>query len=124
MARASGASAGTLVAVVLVKMEFEAWFLGSIESLRGVRGVHPNAISPTSPESIRDAKGHLSGLMTGGRTYVEVDDQPALAAQFDLNMARQRCPSFDKLMRDVTAIATALEPWDTDEPCSRPTDPQ
>jgi hypothetical protein len=46
--------------------------------------------------------------MIGGRTYVEVDDQPALAEKFDLALTRQRCPSFDKFVRDVQMILDAV----------------
>ena len=107
--RAMTASACIPVSVVLAKSEFESWFLGGLESLRGVRGVDTTAVSPDNPEDIRDAKGHLSHQMIGGRTYVEVDDQPAMAARLDLQLARQRCPSFDKLVRDIATLATALE---------------
>ena len=48
-------------------------------------------------------------LLERAMTAVEVDDQPAMAARFDLQSARQRCPSFDKLVRDVATLATALE---------------
>ncbi len=106
--RATSASAGLPAAVVLAKTEFEAWFLGSLESLRGVRGIAETAVSPENPEDIRGAKAYLSRQMTGGRTYVEVDDQPALADRFDLQLARQRCPSFGKFVRDVEAILDAM----------------
>lgn len=106
--RARNATMSLPVAVVLAKSEFETWFVGSLESLRGVRSLAETAISPQSPEDIRDAKGYLSRQMTGGRTYVEVDDQPALAEKFDLSLARGRCPSFDKFVRDVGAILDSL----------------
>jgi hypothetical protein len=106
--RARRASADIPAAVVLAKSEFEAWFLGSLESLRGVRGLAEAAVSPDRPEDIRDAKGYLSRQMTGGRTYVEVDDQPALADRFDLQLACQRCLSFDKFVRDVESLVAAL----------------
>ncbi len=109
LARATEVSHGIPVTVVLAKSELEAWFLGSLESLRGVRGVADIAVSPDMPEGIRGAKEHLEHQMTSGRTYVEVDDQPALAAQFDLQSARQRCPSFDKLVRDVESLAAMLD---------------
>lgn len=107
--RARRAHADIPSAVVLAKSEFEAWFLGSLESLRGVRGLAETAVSPEMAEDIRDAKGYLSHQMTGGRTYVEVDDQPALANRFDLQSARQRCPSFDKFVRDVESLVTDLD---------------
>jgi hypothetical protein len=67
-------------------------------------------LSPESPEEIRDAKGYLTRQMHGGRTYVEVDDQPALTEKFDLQLARQRCPSFDKLVRAFETLLSTTEP--------------
>lgn len=90
--------------VVLPKREFEGWFLGSLQSLRGVRGIADNASSPPNPEEIRGAKERLSEFMVSKRTYVETTDQPALAAKFDLNLARKRCPSFDKFRRDFERL--------------------
>jgi Domain of unknown function (DUF4276) len=83
-------------AVVLACRELEAWFLGSKESLRGVRGIRPAATAPPDPEEIRGAKERLSRNMeTSG--YLEVDDQPAFAGRMDLDLARQRCASFRRL---------------------------
>lgn len=104
VARATDAGYHLRVGLVLAKPELETWFVGSLESLRGVRGVREGAVSPECPEGIRDAKGYLSAQMTHGRRYVEVDDQPAMANEFDLALARQRCPSFDKFMREVQDI--------------------
>lgn len=106
--RAKDASAGLPIAVVLAKSELEAWFLGSLESLRGVRGLADTAVSPERPEEIRDAKAYLSSQMAGGHTYVEVDDQPALAERFNLQLARQRCLSFDKFIRDLEMLLRNL----------------
>jgi hypothetical protein len=108
LARAKQASGGIPVAVVLAKSEFEAWFLGSLESLRGKRGLLETVVSPRAPEDIRNAKGYLTRQMIEGQTYVQVDDQPALADSFDLQLARQHCPSFDKFVRDIQAILDAL----------------
>ncbi|MEK7729635.1 MAG: DUF4276 family protein [candidate division KSB1 bacterium] len=94
--------------VVIANREFESWFLGSIESLRGQRGIAQDAVSLDHPEMPRDAKGHLTRLMTAGRTYVEVDDQPSFAASFDMQAARNNCPSFDKLVRDLQALLEQL----------------
>jgi hypothetical protein len=53
------AAGGRPCAVVMAKREYEAWFLASIEGLRGRRGVLPDATSHPDPESPRDAKGKL-----------------------------------------------------------------
>ena len=94
---------GIPVAVVLAQREFESWFLGSKESLRGIRGIRKDAISPNYPEEIRGAKERLTKNMEQNR-YLSVDDQPAFAEHIDLQITRQRCPSFDKFMRDVTKL--------------------
>ncbi len=99
------------VAAVVAIREFEAWFLGAKESLRGVRGIKPDAKSPDNPESIRGAKERLTRNMERNRSYVEVVDQPAFAAVFDLEAARVNCPSFqflcNELRRLIAEIAVA-----------------
>jgi hypothetical protein len=95
-------------AVILANREFEAWFLGAKESLRGFRGIREDASSSAQPESIRDAKDHLSANMSAGRRYLEVDDQAALAEKLDVKSARQRCPSLDKLVREIRRLAQLL----------------
>lgn len=96
------------VAVVLACREFEAWFLGAKESLRKVRGIAPTAQSPESPEAVRGAKERLSANMQR-RRYVPVDDQAALAAEMSLADARRRCPSLDKLFREVRRLVSAMD---------------
>lgn len=88
------------VAVVFANREFEAWYLGSAESLQGHRGLN---LSPedlqVDAERPRDAKGWLSVRMEG-RRYGETTDQPAFAALMDLQQAFDRCRSFRKLCSD------------------------
>src|ERR1700688_1879555 len=45
--------------VVMANREYEAWFLASIEALRGKAGILPDAASHSQPEIPRDAKGEL-----------------------------------------------------------------
>lgn len=106
--RAQEARADMPCWVVLAKAELESWFVGSIESLRGCRGINPEAISPEAPEEIRGAKEWLTRQMPAGRTYLEVDDQPAMTSRFDIEQARQTCDSFDKFVRDVQAIVASI----------------
>ncbi|HTG32789.1 MAG TPA: DUF4276 family protein [Thermoanaerobaculia bacterium] len=94
-------------AVVAACREFEAWFLGSKDSLRGVCGIRPDANAPDSPESIRDAKGRLTSNMAGSRRYLEVADQPVFAARMDLDLALRRCLSFQRLATKLERILAA-----------------
>jgi len=93
------------VAVVLAKREFEAWFLASIESLRGLRGIAPGAAPPFDPEAASGAKEAVGRLM--GRSYSETTDQPALAAKFDLAVACRRTRSFRKLVTSFGGLVGA-----------------
>ena len=88
------------VSVVFAVREIESWFLGGIESLRGLRGIAADAVWNDDPERPRGAKGRVEEMM-GGRGYVDRTDQPALMAKLDIDAARVRCPSLDKLLRDL-----------------------
>ena len=93
--------------VVAARRELEAWFLGSKDSLRGVRSIRATANAPDRPEEIRGTKERLSRNMEGGRVYNAVHDQAAFAARMDLDLARQRCASFRRLVSEVERIRVA-----------------
>ncbi len=88
------------ISVVIAKREIESWFLGSKESIRGVRGIRNDASSPVLPEE-EDAKGKLRYNKIKGIRYIPLDDNPAFASQFDILSASKRCPSLGKLIRDI-----------------------
>jgi hypothetical protein len=103
-------------AVVLAHREFEAWFLASIEALRGTRGIRNEAESHPDPEAPRDAKGQLEKRMAPRRSYSETADQPALTAKFDMAAAYRSCRSFRHVVRAFTDLAVAFgvalpNPW-------------
>lgn len=100
-------SGGVPCRVVLANREYEAWFLASIEELRGIRSVAPDATSHPEPEQPRDAKGELERRMEAGATYSETVDQANLTAHFDLRKAYQRCRSFRRLVTAFGALADA-----------------
>ena len=102
LTRAKAARPDLSIGVVLAKCEFEAWFLGSLESLRSEYGDSRREGLHREPEDIPGAKEHLSNLL--GIPYSEVVDQPAMAFQFDMDTARKSCPSFDKCWRTVQLL--------------------
>lgn len=106
--RASSTASGQFqCAVVLPKTELEAWFVASVVSLRGKRGISGNAIAPANPEGISDAKGWLTNQMID-KTYVEVDDQPSFVQQFDFSLVLSACRSFRKFDKEVRAILSLM----------------
>lgn len=94
--------------VVIPVKEFEAWFLATLVSLRGCRGVSEEATSHPSPEEPRGAKLRLDAALVAGRSYSETADQAALAAQFDLAAEHRSCRSFRKLVSDFGRLAASL----------------
>ena len=93
--------------VVMAHREFESWFLAGLAGLRGHRGIRPDAVYEGDPEQPRDAKGRLQAHLLAGRTYTETDDQPALAARFDLTDAYRRSRSFRRLVAALGRLAIA-----------------
>ncbi len=91
--------------VVLANREYEAWFLASLTSLRGWRGIGEEASSHPQPESVRGAKARLSGAMRQGKAYAETVDQAALSARFDLAEAYEACRSFRRLVNAFGTLA-------------------
>jgi hypothetical protein len=93
--------------IVIPNHEYEAWFLGSLESLRGKRSIRQDAASYPDPESRRGAKERLRAKMIRGAKYVERADQPALTALFDLAAAHRSCRSFRRMVRAFGLLAAA-----------------
>ena len=105
---ADAVAGGVPCEVVLAKREYEAWFLGSIESLRGLRGIRSDAAAHSEPETPRNAKGQLEERMHAESSYFERDNQPALSAQFAFPDAHRRCRSFRKLVGAFGTLARAM----------------
>ena len=98
---------------VAANKEFEGWFLAAARSLAGHCGLPDDFGYDKDPEAKRDAKGIIDHAMKkgpGGHKYSETVDQARLAAQFDMKMARQSAPSFDKLWREVEALCGGSQP--------------
>lgn len=106
--RAKSTRSDVPISVVLAKMEFEAWFLAAAESLAGQNGLPHDLISPAKPEEIRGAKEWLSSQMNNPHGYIETQHQPSLTSAFDMKLARQRSPSFDKCFRDISTMLKGL----------------
>jgi hypothetical protein len=105
LSRATKARADRNIRVILANKEYEAWFIAAAESIAGHRGLRSDLTPPTTPESIRDAKGWLTQVSHANTAYRETLDQPALTQLFDLQQART-CSSFDKLCRDVASLVS------------------
>lgn len=102
-------------AVVMATREYEAWFLASIESLRGQRNLTIDSAAHPNPESPRDAKKELELRMLPGASYSPTIDQAPLTARFDMQAAHLQCRSFRKMVSAfghlVTGMGMSLVDW-------------
>jgi hypothetical protein len=94
-------------AIVIAQREYEAWFLATIESLRGKRGIRDDAESHPDPESVRGAKEALEDRMEVESSYSETADQAALSAALDLQVAYSRSRSFRRMVRAYGLLVSA-----------------
>jgi len=86
------------ISVVIANVEFETWFVGAASSLSAYFDIAGTNVS-ADPEAARQGKATVLKL-TRGR-YGETVDQPRFSAIMDLAECRRRCPSFDKLCREL-----------------------
>ena len=96
-------------AVVMAKVEYEAWFLAAAESLCGHRGLRDDLTPPPDCEAIRDAKGWLRDRSATGERYDPVRHQASFSARIDLDLARKNSRSFRKLDKEVRRLVEALQ---------------
>jgi len=92
--------------VVMAHREYEAWFLATIESLRGKNGILLDAISHPEPETPRGAKEALEERMHPGSSYSEAADQAPLTAAFDMAITFARCRSFRRMTNAFGALVS------------------
>ncbi len=104
LARARAARTDLSIALVLAHGEFEAWFLASASSLKGLRALSDDIENHQAPESVRGCKEWLETWMPASFKYSPTADQAAFARTFDMSLARRNAPSFDKLWREFEAI--------------------
>jgi len=98
---ASAAASQHSVLTILAVQEYETWFVGAAESLN--RFLHRTGESPKDPEQSGSKKRWIEDRFKGTK-YSETVDQARMTAAMDLTLCRQRCPSFDKLCRDIERL--------------------
>ena len=106
LARSLVPSAGLVpvpVEIVIARHEYEAWFLASMESLRGHSAVRDDAVSLPDPEAHRGAKSRLERMMN--ESYKETLHQAKFSALVDLRTAAANSRSFRRMVHAVELLA-------------------
>lgn len=101
--------------VVIPHQEYEAWFLASIVSLQGMRGIKQSVKLHPNPEGVRGVKKQIRERMERGWSYNETIHQPSFSARFSMVAAYRQCRSFRKMMTAFGALLHAtghgIHPW-------------
>ena len=90
------------VSCVIVKVEYETWFIAAAQSLSKYLDLSSDPVLPEDPETAGLGKAWVQRRFRGDR-YSPTADQPSMTQAMDLAQCRLRSPSFDKLCRDLQA---------------------
>jgi len=95
--------------IVCAKCEYEAWFLASLATVAGKKGIKTDAAFDGDVEAKRNVKGWLSAQMPAGTIYKETLDQASLTANIDFTLARAHSRSFRRLEHAVEQLLDAID---------------
>lgn len=102
------------IAIVCATRKYEAWFLASLDTIRGkpIKG-KPGLSATTrftgSVEELRGVKEWLTQHMPPGRAYKETLDQAPMTEHIDLESAYARSRSFRRLCHAVEELLQAID---------------
>ena len=113
-ARARNVYLNLPVAIVVVVRAYEAWFLASIETIRGKRVkrlafLPDDTEPPPEPETVRSPKSWLKERLVAGRFYKETLDMAPLTALLDCALVRRRSRSFRRLDHAIEELIAAVD---------------
>ncbi len=101
------------IACVIATVEYETWFVAAAGSLPQFLSLTERDVLPEAPERNRQGK---AWILKRCPRYRPAIDQPRLTQAMDLDLCRQRSPSFAKLCRDLEARLRSdsrpeVQPW-------------
>jgi len=88
------------LATIVPCVEYETWFVAAADSLRDFLELRPGDEEISNPETARLGKKWIQDRFLHHR-YSETLDQVRLTNRMDLQLCRERSPSFDKLCREL-----------------------
>lgn len=94
---------------VIAKRMFENWIVAGASSLAGISGLPDDFVLPADVEA-RNGAGWLESQIrrrNPARKYDKIVDSVVFVRQMNLNDARAKSPSFDKLCRDLESWVSA-----------------
>jgi hypothetical protein len=109
VAQCNKTSVGKSVAIVCATREYEAWFLASLETIKGSAEISESASFNGDVEMLRGVKEWLGKQMPSGRAYKETLHQASLTQRIDLELAHANSRSFRWLCHAVEQLVDAID---------------
>ena len=85
------------VEIVCAHWTYESWFLASLDTIKGQRGISEAAALSLDAENIQNPKQWLTNQMPHGQAYKETLHQASLSSFIDIEMAYHNSRSFRRL---------------------------
>ena len=100
--------------IACAKRMYETWLLASLETiagrdLEGRPGLAACSLSTADVEMIKSPKNWLNDRSPQGRAYKETEDQEAMTRLLDINLARGRSHSFQRLCHALEEALAAID---------------
>ena len=116
-ARSKEAGIDKPIVIVCAKSEYEAWFLASLDTIKGKPikgrpGITEHASFTGSVEDLRGVKEWLTQQMPVGRAYKGTSDQAPMTENIDLNTAHSNSRSFQRLFHAVELLVVSPTGFD------------
>lgn len=83
--------------IVCAHWSYESWFLASMDTIKGQRGIPDTAALSQEAEGIPNPKQWLTNQMPHGQAYKETLHQASLSSFIDIEMAYRNSRSFRRL---------------------------
>ena len=83
--------------IVCAHWSYESWFLASLDTIKGRRGISDTAALSHDAEDVQNPKQWLTNQMPPGRAYKETTHQAPLTQHIDIGMAHNNSRSFRRL---------------------------
>lgn len=106
-ARVAALNPSVPVVIVCAEVQYESWFVESIETLRGKCGIAQTAARPELHPP--NPKTWLEQEMPSNRAYKETTDQVTLTAALDFDRLSRRSRSFRRLHHAVEELLDAFD---------------
>jgi len=97
------------VVVVVANREYEAWFLASLETVRGSENIPADSVFSGEIEGKSDVKGWLTKQMPKGKAYKENTHQVILTQKIDVDLALANSRSFRRLVHAIELLVDAAD---------------